>query len=334
MSEEIKQSLGYKPDIKYEETYDSDLGRTSNVADSDVTEEEVNTPIEDLGDLLNKLDTMINNLPGNIGDSINNVFDHVEDMWEDELKDKEYSTIPDEFEWSYDIGEDQNQNNSSNEEDDENDEDDDELELEEDPFAPPDIPRVEEVTTPKKEIIEKEYIKHLTDVLNDYAIKLHNTLSNFWAGTLIATYNKSTDDKNFILNNILLNSKDVLEQKSHLLDFGIRSQIYKSVKVDFHDNMFSREETLMHLKQFKIAYEMRKKYANIEAPLGSTKTNTMDANMLKAMTITYDKKYDAAFDNLYRYLNSSVIVMDDILKTFMQEIKAKQILVEGKGVKK
>lgn len=333
MSEEIKQSLGYKPEIKYEEDYSSNINiLDSNVVNHDVTEE-TNDPIQDLGDKLESLGTMIDNLPGNIGDSINNVFEHVEEMWEEELKDKEYEIIPDENEWEYDFGEDSNTGEFEDDEDWGNDEDEDSDDLE-DPFEVPDIPKIENTHTSKKDIIEKEYVKHLTDVLNDYTTKLHNSLANFWAGALIATYNKNTDDKKFILNNILISSKDVLANKSHLLDFGIRSQIYKDAKLDFHENMFSREETLMHLKQFKIAYEMRKKYVDIKVPTGATKTSTMDANVLKAMSITYDKKYDVSFDNLYRYLNSSVTVIDDVLKTFMQEIKAKQTLIEGDGIKK
>lgn len=331
MSEEIKQSLGYKPEIKYEEDYSSNINIiNSNVEDYDVSNEN-DDPIKDLGDKLENLETMINNLPGNISNAINNVFDYIEDIWEEELKDKNYEFIPDEDEWQYNFGDDPS-DDIEDEDDDILDEDDsDDLE---DPFEVPDIPKIENTHTSKKEIIEKEYVKHLTDLLNDYVIKLHNSLANFWAGTLIATYNKNTDDKKFILNNILINSKDVLANKAHLLDFGIRSQIYKDAKLDFFENMFSREESLMHLKQFKIAYEMRKKYVDIEVSSDGTRTSAMDANVLKAMTIAYDQKYDISFTNLYRYLNSSVNVIDDILKTCMQEIKAKQTLIEGDGIKK
>ena len=58
----------------------------------------------------------------------------------------------------------------------------------------------------------------------------------------------------------------------------------------------------------------------------------MNNNILNGMQIIYDKKYDIAYENLYRYLKSSNEVLDDVFKTWIAEIKSKQTLLERKGV--
>ena len=80
-------------------------------------------------------------------------------------------------------------------------------------------------------------------------------------------------------------------------------------------------------------YELRLRYAKIEKVDGSTKEGQMNNNILEGMRITYDKKYDIAYENLLRYLKSSTDVLDDTLKTWLVEIKSKQTLIERNGIK-
>lgn len=329
-TEENKQSLMYKPDIKYDEDYSTNYVGNPDVANNDVPEEP-DTTIPDVGDTLDKLENLINGLPNDISNIVNNVFDHIDEIWEDDLKDKDYNPIPPEHDWDYipepEPGDDdKDPDGGGDDPGGDDDEDNDDI------WDVGDLPSVDEKEVPKDEIVEKEYIKHLTDVIDDYANKLNNVLTEFWTNVLISIFNKAPNDIKFIMNNILLNSKDVKGEKQHLLDLGIKSQLTKSVKMDFYANLFTREETIVHLKQFKVAYELRKRYAKIQEADGETKTGAMDANMLKAMTISADRKYDTAFDNLYKYLNSSVLVLNDVLTTYLQEIKSKQILIEGAGI--
>lgn len=330
MEDNNKQFLTYKPDIKYDEDYSTDYVGKPDVVYPDVPDEP-DTMIPDLGDLLDSLDEMINGMPNGLDDIINNVFDHVQDVWDKELSDKDYEDIPSENDWEYipevDPPDDEDNKKPPGDGDDDGDDDNDDF------WGTGDLPSVVEKETPKDEVIEKEYIKHLTDVLDDYANKLNNVLTEFWTNVLISTYNKSSNDIKMLMNNILLTSSDINLGKQHLLDLGIRSQLTKNVKADFYSNLFTREDTIVHLKQFKIAYELRKRYAKIEEPDGATKTGAMDANMLKAMTISADKKYDTSYANLYKYLNSSTLVLNDVLNTYLQEIKSKQILLEGDGIK-
>lgn len=96
-----------------------------------------------------------------------------------------------------------------------------------------------------------------------------------------------------------------------MLDSAVRQQIIKDMKLDYHKLMFNLESTIINLKQLKATQEFRIRYANIEKTDGGTKSNQYNNNVLTASLISYDKKYDIAYENLYRYLNSSNKVIKD-----------------------
>jgi hypothetical protein len=60
----------------------------------------------------------------------------------------------------------------------------------------------------------------------------------------------------------------------------------------------------------------------------------MSNNILKGMKISYDQKYDVAFANLYKYLNSSLDILEDALNTDLAGMRAKRTLIEKGGIKK
>lgn len=186
----------------------------------------------------------------------------------------------------------------------------------------------------EEEIIEKEYIKNLVDLFKDYQTNLHTTISNFWMNFILASNDKTSGEIKLLLNNILLNSSDIQADAKHLLDSAVRQQLIKTMKFEYYNMMFNAEETIKQLKQLKAMYELRLRYSKIKELDGSTKTNQSNNNILIASKMIYDKKYDVAYENLYRYLSSSNKLLNDALQTWIQEIKSKQILIERKGINK
>lgn len=318
--------IGYKPHLEYTDEYTSDASEIFNSQNEDDNNnlEVDNDIISDLIDQMEIIDSLIDKLPGDASDIVGEVFDQVMDFVRDEIEDEVYSSVPEEEEWIYD----------DVTPDDIIPEDDEDLVIDEDNFwdTSDPFPIIKENHT-KEEIIEKEYVKNLTDLFNDYFINMHNTLSNFWTNLVTAVFNKQTTEISLLVDNILLSSSDIKPESLHLLDSAIKNQITRSVKLDYYSNIFNAEETITHLKQFKAIYELRLRYANIEKVDGSTTVNQMNNNILEGMRITYDKKYDIAYENLLRYLKSSVDVLDDTLQIWLVEIKSKQILIERNGIK-
>lgn len=315
--------IGYRPDLKYTDEYISDANDIFNSQDN--TEDNQNTDnniIEDVIDHMEVINTLINKLPGDASDIVGEVFDPIMDFVRDELEGNSYEKVPEEWEWNYETPETEIETPEK------------EPEFSEDNFWEDvdSFPIVKEEHT-KQEVIEKEYIKNLTDLFDDYFTSLHNALSNYWTNLVPAILNKPTDEIGMLVNNILLSSSDIKNDAKHLLDSALRSQITRTMKIDYYANIFNAEETITHLKQFKAMYELRLRYANIKEKEAVNKTDQMNNNILQGMQLTYDKKYDIAYENLFRYLKSSVEILDDTLKTWIIEIKSKQTLIEGKGIK-
>ena len=79
--------------------------------------------------------------------------------------------------------------------------------------------------------------------------------------------------------------------------------------------------------------KLRLRYSKIDEVIGDTKTNQMNNNILMASKLIYDRKYEIAYENLYRYLTSSNKILEDTLQTYIQEMKSKQILIERNGIR-
>lgn len=322
--------IGYRPNLEYKDEYTSDAtgyfdkqqqGEEDNQGQQDNT-------IDDLIDQMEIIDSLVDKLPGDASDIVGEIIDQIIEFIDEELKDKEYQKVPEEELWYYeDID---NSPDPGTQPDWEEPEDDD---VEYDPLTPIDPSPIIKETYTKQEIIEKEYVKNLVDLFNDYAVNMHTALSNFWTNLVSAILNKQSTEISLLVDNILLNSSDIQPQSLHLLDSAIRNQIIRTSKLDFYSNIFNAEETIAHLKQFKAMYELRLRYAKIEKVDGSTREGQMNNNILEGMRITYSKKYDIAYENLLRYLKSSTDVLDDTLKTWLVEIKSKQTLIERKGIK-
>lgn len=316
-----KQLIGYKPDLTYTDEYVSELTATktdtNDIIDDNLAGRE---EIDDLLEDMHEIESLINSLPNNVSDIVQEVYDQILDFVDEELTGQIVETVPDKESWEYE--------EDSNKDDDSNKPESGMGGLwDTDDFFP-----IKKEEHSEEEIIEKEHIKNLVDLFTDYKTELHNIISNFWGNFFIASNNKDASEIRILLDNILLSSSKVKFDTKHLLDSAVRQQIIKDMKMDYFNMMFNAEETIKQLKQLKAMKELRLRYAKIEEVKGDTKTNQMNNNVLLAAKLTYERKYDIAYENLYRYLNSSNRVLNDTLQTWIQEIKSKQILIEREGI--
>lgn len=323
------RKIGYRPDLHYTDEYEANINFKQNNNEYDNAGDDDNSLIDDLLEQGDALQNIVNKLPDFVGDTIKDPIDPIISFVKDELSDKILEKVPVELDWSYHPD---NWDNIDFEGDTESGGGEDQNL---DPWTPEDdIPIRIEIHT-KDEVIEKEYVKNVYDLFNDYYTNLHNIISNFWSGLLYSIMNKDTSEINTILNNILLSSSDIVDDKKHLLDFSVKAEINRNMKFKYFANNFDAEGSIKHLKNFKATYEMRLRYAKIEKndnPI--SRADQMSNNILEAMSLSYDIKYKKAYENLHRYLKSSNTILEDSLQSAMQSIRSKQTLIDTKGVKK
>ena len=78
---------------------------------------------------------------------------------------------------------------------------------------------------------------------------------------------------------------------------------------------------------------MRKRYTNIDYSVGNSNENSISDFTLKQMNMRYENQYRKSFENLFRYLESSIKVTDDILRLYVQYRSNKSTLLKKGGIK-
>ena len=196
-----------------------------------------------------------------------------------------------------------------------------------------------------EEIIKREYIKNVADLFYFYTNRLKDIIYRYYGEKVSALYAKKTNDKgelipktkediSFLVSPITMTCKDIDQNSKHLFDASVAMSEHCKMKLNFLENAFPVEQTMFHLKNFKTIYLLRLRYAGIEMEEKSNKVNAMNNNILKGMRASYDQKYDVAFANLYKYMNSSLDILEDVTNTDLAGVKARRTLIEKGGISK
>ena len=184
-------------------------------------------------------------------------------------------------------------------------------------------------------IIELEFDKNILDLYEYYTSKLRETLSNYSFNLLSAmTSVESKEDAQFLFDNISLSNSKVIDNLKHLSDSGVRSELNGDMKLSFCENVFKLENSLYHMKNFKAIYELRLRYAKEIKYTDGSKESSMSNRVLDGMAQTYNAKYDVAYINLYKYLNSSVETLSDTFATLLVGMKSKETIIKKGGLNK
>jgi hypothetical protein len=181
-----------------------------------------------------------------------------------------------------------------------------------------------------------EYIKNIYDLYSYYTDRLQGVIGRFINGLFVAYMGTESDAQlAFINNKISMSDVEGIDKDlKHIIDACLRSEIIGSNKISFCENMFSLESSLYHCKNFKASYELRLRYAEIEKQKGSDKYSSDSNTILRGMEKIYDKKYDNAYINLYKYLNSSTQVLEDSFNTLIDGLLSKNTLIKKGGYNK
>ena len=187
---------------------------------------------------------------------------------------------------------------------------------------------------PTPSIVDKEFNRNLYDLLKYYMNKLKNILNRYYRSFYMTINNKDLNDYFFIYNNVQISNKDIVSSYRHLLDSALRSENMSNVKLDFYNNNFNFNQTLYHLKSFIAMYELRKKYESIPYSKNTDKSASLSNNILKSCRQDYSLKYDKSYENLFKYMDSSLTITDNVVTDLITNVLTKGILTEKGGINK
>jgi hypothetical protein len=318
-----------KPDLTYIKDYSTD-GQVSNEVQDESSliddSQEYDNQIKDLLDSLESLKSVLPMIPQEIADAIlvpvsgvkyivgtinPNDFDDSDNDLSIIISDKEkdpIDVIPSDIE--------------------------DEEDLDLDLF--PNIKTIEIISpnVSKLDRIRSEYSKSIISIVKDYVAKIEKSVGNYIINSLSTT---GEVDKKVLsaLNNPYKGKADDIKNKNfkHLSDLLIRSQIVRDQKVRLYRKLFDIDQTIMHIRACKTAFKLMERYYEADYGVNKDMTDVNSNTFLAESRAMYDKKYEENLYNLYKYLNSSVILINECLAISTKELQAKAVLYNKKLIK-
>ena len=109
----------------------------------------------------------------------------------------------------------------------------------------------------------------------------------------------------------------------HLHDGIVRSQIVRRQKARLFKKTHGTDETLLWMRQCQAAADQRTRYYKESYVDEDEFLNLQSNTLLLEARMQYDENYQRSISGLYKYLNSAVIIVDDMLKMQLNEARAK-----------
>lgn len=355
-----KLNILYNPDLDYDKQYDSDgyIEDTDKIDDNDEQKDDGSSK----HNIIDEINTIITLLPDDMKNIIDNPLSIIETLY-DEIKDITNKPInKDEVVIHTDMKDNNNQNNqdkidNQNKQDtidkidnqdiinsqDKSDKQDtlenqdktdkqDTSDIPDDFFRNDDDPFIIKVKNKDKLTIIKDTYKYdLACVINDYNNKLKNALNNYINNVLISFKNLDVSMYSKVLDTYKLSTDRVSDDYKHLSDLIIRSQTTRQMNMRLYNKIFSIDKTISHIRTCKIGVEQKLRYYTAEYQTESNFNDFINNRFLENSRMMYDEKYKQNFFNLYKYLNSSVILLNECFKLLINEAQAKIILIEKEG---
>lgn len=113
----------------------------------------------------------------------------------------------------------------------------------------------------------------------------------------------------------------------HLRDHIVRSQIIREQKARFFKKTHNVDQTMQHMRAWHASEQERERYYAESYGDSESYLDSHSNKLLRDSRSLYNAQYTQAFYDMYKYLNSSVIVVGDILEMSLKEAQAKGKLI-------
>lgn len=167
-------------------------------------------------------------------------------------------------------------------------------------------------------IIKDNYYVNFIDIYEDYLNKINVSVTNY----IMSTFDTVSHNK---VNGQILDysTKEIKNSELyHLSDFLIKSDISLSQVLRLHKKLFQIDEIILHVRGIRVSKEQMIRYNTIEEMEQKESLDSTNNIILKESRRVSEKKYEENLYSLYKYLNSSVILLDESLKTITKQNKA------------
>ncbi|MED1125319.1 C40 family peptidase [Bacillus atrophaeus] len=188
------------------------------------------------------------------------------------------------------------------------------------------IPVIVKPPAPLRVVMEDTFQIDKTEIYRDFVHKFRLVLEKYMRELLYVADRGGFPNYSDLFYNYHVPARELPDDYKHIGDGIIRNQIQRGQKAKFFKKMYNIDQTIYHLRANKSAHELRLRYYESKYQKSKTYLETQGNDLLRGSRIQYDQKYQQNMYNFYKYLNSAVILVDEVLQTFMTEAKGKAIL--------
>lgn len=188
------------------------------------------------------------------------------------------------------------------------------------------------VTAPKSlaAVASDTYNHDSVDLKNDYVKKLQTVMQKYLQEMIMIMSETGLSDieeltKEYDGAAVTISNANL----KHLGDYIVRSQIAREQKTRLFRKTHNIDQTMMHMRSWHAAEKQRERYYAETYGDSETYLNTQNNSLLRESRALYDKKYNQTLYDMYKYLNASVMIIDDTLKMSLKESQAKGMLLKN-----
>lgn len=327
----MSKRILYKPTLKIDKHYETD-GRVTlnkNVIEelSKLEQQHEFTKLEILAETISNFNYIIQELPESLKDNVQNMMDLIQFIFVQ----IDPSVIPGEKnENGETVGEDPDLI-ITQPDDEESDKDDEEYDWLVCPLVP--VANINKAKRDDVKLIDKYYSGSLLEIIDDYLKKMKEVTNKYFTDMGVVLKESDLETLNFITQKYTFKTTD-LEDKNlqHVSDFIIKSQIVRDQKTRMFNKLFNKSESLNKIKACEGARELYIRYLREQKLDTSTYMNLLSNMTLEQSKLIYERKIEENLYELYKYLNSSVIVLDECFKLYIKEAQSKLLIIQKEGI--
>lgn len=192
-----------------------------------------------------------------------------------------------------------------------------------------------ETTDPDKNKYLNEHNLHIAQIFNKYVKNMNTIMSNYFTKIISTLDLSSGKGLKYLLREYVVPTKELNNKNlQHLSDTIIKNQIINKQDIMLFNKLYNKKEFQKHLRFCKVATLSRDRYHNLEYENVNSNEGIIIDSLLSKERIVSDIKYKESFKSLYKFLNSQIETMEDILDNTIEVLLSKSILIkeEREGV--
>lgn len=198
------------------------------------------------------------------------------------------------------------------------------------------VPNIVIKTIPQDKIklINKVYCGTLLEITKDYISTLKSTTTQYFMDIGMLMLDHKDTGLPFVEKRYTYKTTDIKNKNlHHVSDFIIKSQIIRNQKQRMMNKLINEHESINKITACELARELSIRYEKEQLKANNTYEDLFNNMSLKESRLQYEQKMDNNLYELYKYLNSSVILLDECLRLYIREAQAKSILIKEEGIK-